>query len=252
MIDASGAAARQGAVARRATCDLLVKSLVALTGLAEPDLRGRLGTGTQVPRPAAIKVEAVPARMLLQRPDVAAAERELKAANDTIGAAMAQRYPSISLDGSIGLFRLASGGAPVDAWALLPALNLPLFDGGRRRADVGAAQAAYEERYAVYRQTVREALRESEDALVRLDAAARRETDAAAAARDYEGYFKSSETRFKAGPLSLFELEDARRSALAAQQTLIAVQQERVNAWIALYKALGGGWTPNQAVAPKA
>ncbi|MES2300232.1 MAG: efflux transporter outer membrane subunit [Pseudomonadota bacterium] len=247
LIDASGADARQRAVAQRANCDLLVKALVALTDVAEPALRVKLDASARLPRPAAIAVDAVPATALMRRPDIVAAERELKAANAAIGAAEARRYPSLSLSGSIGVFRLAGASLPTDAWSILPALNLPLFDAGQRRADVSAAQSVYDENYAAYRQTVREAVRETEGALVRLDAAARRETDALAAARDYESYFKSSEERFKAGPLSLFELEDARRSALAAQQALIGVQQERVNAWIALYKALGGGWQDGDA-----
>lgn len=253
LIDASGAEARQGAIAQRARCDLLVKSLVALTDVPEAALRARLAAGGGVPRPAQFVVNAVPATMLRQRPDVAAAERELAASNAAIGVAQARRYPSLTLSGSIGVFRLAGASAPTDSWSLLPLISIPLFDAGQRRADVRAAEAIHDETYAAYRQTVRDALRETEQALVRLDAAARRETDAALAARNYEGYFKSSEERFKGGPVSLFELEDARRSSLAAQQALIGVQQERVNAWIALYKALGGGWrgeaAPQQAAA---
>jgi multidrug efflux system outer membrane protein len=252
LSDASSAEARQGAIAQRAQCDLLVKALVALTDVPEAQLRTRLGSAVAVPRPAQFTVDAVPATMLLQRPDVAAAERELQASNAVIGVAQARRYPSVSLSGSIGVLRLAGAGAATDAWSLLPVISVPLFDAGARRADVRAAEALHDENYAIYRQTVRDALRETEQALVRLDAAARREADAALAARHYEGYFKSSEERFKGGPVSLFELEDARRSALAAQQALIAVQQERVNAWIALYKALGGGWrgeaAPQQTV----
>lgn len=242
LIDASVADARQQVVALRADCELVVKALVALSGMPEPALRTRLDAAAALPRPAAIAVEAVPARVLAQRPDVAAAERELAAAAAAIGAAEAARYPSISLSGSIGTIRLAGASRATDSWSLLPVISLPLFDAGQRRAEVRAAEAAYRGAWAGYRDTVRAAVQETEQALVRLDAAGRREADAARAARDYDGYFKASEERFRAGPASLFELEDARRTALAAQHALIAVQQERVLAWIALYKALGGGW----------
>jgi outer membrane protein TolC len=117
-----------------------------------------------------------------------------------------------------------------------------LFDAGRRKAEVDLAQARYDEAYAGYQLQVRTAAREIEEALVRLDAAARREDDAALAAREYENYFRANDDKFKAGSGSLFELEDARRTFLAAQQTQISVQREHVTAWIALYKALGGGW----------
>lgn len=242
LIDASVADARQQVIALRADCELVVKALVALTGLDEPVLRTRLDASTALPRPAAIAVDTVPARALAQRPDVAAAERELAAASAAIGAAEAARYPSLSLSGSIGALRLAGASRTTDSWQLLPFISLPLFDAGVRRAEVQAAGATFDGARAAYRETVRAAVQETEQALVRLDAASRREADAALAARDYEGYFKASEERFRAGPVSLFELEDARRTALVAQRALIAVQQERVLAWIALYKALGGGW----------
>jgi multidrug efflux system outer membrane protein len=213
----------------------------------EPALRQRLAARSGLPRPAAIAVDTLPARLLAQRPDIAAAERALQATNAEIGYAEAQRYPSISLSGSAGRVQLSTGGSAVTGWSLLPAISLPLFDGGVRRAEVKAAEAAHAEAYAAYRQAVRDALKETERALVRLDAAARRETGAAAAARDYERYVSASDDRFKLGSGSLFELEDARRSYLGVQLTLLTVQQDRVLAWIALYKAVGGGWQAEDA-----
>ncbi len=248
LINASAADARQRLVAQQANCDLSVKALVTLTGIAEPELRARLGTGAALPQPQAIAVQSVPAKALEQRPDVESAERELAAASAEINVAQAARYPRITLTGNVGIAGLRLGGASNSdsTWSFIPALTLPLFDAGRRRADVDVAQARYDEAYAVYQQRVRGAVREIEEALVRLDSAARRQADAQAAARDYERYFDLSNDRLRAGTGSMFELEDARRSALAARQNLIGVQRERVTAWIALYKALGGGWTATQ------
>lgn len=257
LSEASVAAARERLVAQRAACDLDVKALAALTGIAEPALRARLGDGATLPRPRAFQVDAVPAQALAQRPDIAAAERDLAAAAAEINVAEAQRYPSLALGGSIGIVRLrADGGATssADTWSFGPVLNLPLFDGGRRRANVAAAQAGYEEQAAVYRQRVLDAVREIEEALVRLDAAARRDADADTAAREYERYFQAGSETFKAGATGLLALEEARRNSLSARLTHVGVQLDRVHAWIALYKALGGGWRndapPAAALAP--
>lgn len=246
LIDASTADARQRLIAQRAECDLDVKALVALSGLEEPALRAKLGSGRDLPRPAGIAVDLVPAQAIAQRPDIATTERDLAAAAADIDVAQANRLPRLSLLGSIGLGALRVAGTPDingGTWSFGPALSLPLFDAGRRKAGVDAAQARYDELAGTYRQQVRSAVREIEEALVRLDAAARRETDATTAARDFERFLRASDDRFKAGTGSSLELEEARRSALTARQTLISLQRERVLAWIALYKALGGGWT---------
>ena len=242
LSDASFADARQRVVAQRAECDLYVKALVALTDIAEADLRTRLAGSDAVPRPRAFVVDTVPAALLSQRPDIASAEAELQAASAEINVAQAKRYPRITLGGSIGLLRFEGSSETANGWSFLPQVTLPLFDGGRRRADVSIARARFDEARATYEIKVRNAVRETEEALVRLDALTRREADAAAAARDYERYLQAGQDRYRAGPGSLFELEDARRTSLTARQVLINVQHERVLAWIALYKALGGGW----------
>ncbi|SFH00128.1 efflux transporter, outer membrane factor (OMF) lipoprotein, NodT family [Duganella sp. CF458] len=247
LSEASAADARQRVAEQRAECDVLLKSLVALSGLPEAQVQALLAPRDTLPRPRAIAVDTVPAVALGQRPDLAAVSAELQAAAAEVNVAHAARYPQLTLGGSIGVVRLAGGSSALDTWSVLPQLSLPLFDGGRRRAEQAGAQARYDELAGLYRERARAAVRETEQALVRLDAAGRREADAASAARDYDRYFHASGERYKAGPASMFELEDARRSALAAQLTLLGVQQQRVLAWIALYKALGGGWQAGAA-----
>ena len=246
---ASAADARQRLVAQRALCDIDIKALVALTDVPEPALRARLDASDRVPRPSGIAVDTVPARALSQRPDIAAAEQDLRAASADINTAEANRYPSLSLGGDISVVRV--GGVAQTLWSFGPAITAPLFDAGLRRNQANLARARYDESAASYQLQVRGAVREIEEALVQLDASTRREADAASAARDYDSYFKASEDKFRAGPGSLFELEVARRDALSAQQVLINVQQERVLAWIALYKALGGGWQAGPAPAER-
>ena len=244
LINASTADARQKLIVQRAECDLDVKALVALTDIPEPALRAKLSASDRLPQPCSIVVDGIPAQTISQRPDIATAERTLAAVSADINVAQADRYPKISLMGSIGVGGLRYDGqnSRSNTWSFGPSISLPLFDGGRRRAAVDLAQARYDEAYAGYQLQVRGAVREIEEALVRLDAAARREADAAAAARNYESYYRANDDKFKAGSGSLLELEDARRTFLAAQQTVISAQRDHVNAWIALYKGLGGGW----------
>ena len=247
LADATTAEARNRLVTQRADCDVAVKALVALTGQPEPTLRQRLaGASGKLPQPTTFTVPSVPAQVLSQRPDLAAAEAELAAAAFDVGAADAERYPRLSLGGSIGITTFRAGGLSGDgpSWSFGPLFTLPLFDGGRRLAAVDAARARFDEARAGYEQRARLAVREVEEALVRLDAASRREADAVRAAQGFRDFFAAAQARWEIGTGSLIDQEDARRIALAAQAALVGVQRERVAAWVSLYRAIGGGWEP--------
>lgn len=245
---ASAAEASGRATQQRAQCELDLKALVALTGLAEPAIRQKVAIAPEIRvKTVMISIANVPADALAQRPDVFNAEREVAAASADIGSAQAQRYPRLSLSGSIGRSSFRAGGVTTDlnTWSIGPlSLSLPLFDGGRRAADVDAAQARYEEAAALYRARVRQAVREVEEALVNLQSTAAREGDLQTAVAGYRASFTGTEARYQSGLASLVELEDARRTLLAAQITLVSLQRERMAAWVALYRAMGGGWTP--------
>jgi len=246
---ASAAEAAARLTAQRAECEVSVKALVALTGLAEADVRERLArTSGRLPVPRAFEVRTVPADLLAQRPDLAAAERALAAASADVGAAEGDRYPRLSLAGSIGPLRLETGqvSATLTTWSIGPSVSLPLLDGGRRRANVEAARVAYAAAEADYRAKARQAVREVEEALVRLQSATDREADARTASEGYRAAFVAAEVRWRNGLATVLELEESRRLRLNADSTLAAVQRDRVAAWVQLYRALGGGWTkPN-------
>jgi len=258
LADGAAADATNRSIAQRADCDVLVKSLVVLTGAAEPGLRTRLAPSTaKLPQPASFAVGALPAQLLQQRPDIAAAERALVAAAAEVGVAEAARYPRLTFNGNLGLAALRTGGVTQDgtAWGFGPALVLPIFDAGARAAGEDGARARYNEARAALDDRLRRAVAEVEEALVRLDAATRREGEALRAAQGFRDYFTAAEQRWRIGAGSLIDREDARRTALAAQNALINVQRERVAAWITLYRALGGGWsatdpTPDTARKP--
>jgi outer membrane protein TolC len=118
---------------------------------------------------------------------------------------------------------------------------------------VDSARASYTAALASYQQGVRNVVTEVEQALVNLDAAARRTDEADRATREYRRYYDATETYWRAGGASLLTLEEARRSALSAEIQLITLQRDRVEYWIALYKGLGGGWRPGDpASSPEA
>lgn len=235
-------------LALRVECEVGVKSLVALTGLAEVDLRRQLEPRRgKLPLPAALVVETLPVRVLSARPDIAVAERALAAASAEIGVAEAARYPRLSLLGMLGRQNQTVDGVQASGrvWSFGPALDLPVFDAGRRAANADAARARYDETLAGYKGAVRRAVREVEQSLVRLGNAAEREAEAREAARRYDETFLAADSRWQAGIGSQLELEEVRRLAVAARSQHVGVQYDGIAAWIGLYRAVGGGWSPD-------
>ena len=252
LAEASAASANATLIAQQTECEGLVKSLVALTGADEPALRTLIdATPPAVPVPDAFSVDGVPADLLRQRPDLVASERALAAASAEIGQAEAGRYPSFTLGGTISVSSSGLAGQTGTA-SFGPSLAIPLLDGGKARAAVDSAQASYDAALAGYRSAVRTAVKEVETALVNIDGAARRSRDARTAAERYRRYFASVQADWRAGRSSLMTLEEARRAAISAETTLLTLQRDQVRDWVALYKALGGGWTVDtlQATAP--
>lgn len=244
---AGAAQSRSLTLSQQAQCDTLLKGLVEITDLAEPELRQRLAAGTaRLPRPAPLAVAGLPASLLQQRPDLADAAQAVVAAAGDQRQSLARERPQVSLSGSLSAVGLRSGGVTTTGttWSFGPLqVSLPIFDGGARAASTAAARASYDEAVALYGAQLRRAVREVETALVALDSTAARELDAQAAARDFEAALRGTQARQQGGLASLLDLEAARRNAVAAQSALIELQRERVAAWIALYRALGGGWS---------
>ena len=247
---ASAAQGRSLLAGQKAQCELLLKSLVALSALDETELRRQLAPRlAQLPVPAGIAVQSVPAAALMQRPDLVVAERQIVAAAEDTAQNQALRYPRVAITGAVGpaWLRVANDSISGNLWTIGPLqVSLPIFDGGTRVANVVAARARYDEAVSAYRGLVRSAVREVESALVTLDSSSRRVEDTKVAIEGFEASLKAADARFRGGLGSLFDLEDARRSALLAHSTLIELQREQVAAWINLYRALGGGWSPDQ------
>lgn len=187
----------------------------------------------------------VPSETLLQRPDIAQAERLLRAANANIGAARAAFYPRIVLTASGGvasnrLSNLFDGGT--GTWSFLPQIVLPIFNAGANQANLDAAKADQKIRIAQYEKAIQGAFRESSDALaVRAtvgDQMAAQQALVAAAAESY----RLSDLRYRTGVDSYLPVLDSQRSHYAAQQGLITVKQAQQGNVVSLYKVFGGGW----------
>ncbi len=231
--------------AKQGDCARSVNKLIALTGIAPVELHTRLSAQRgRLPTPTSLDVSHVAANALSQRPDVAAAEFNLAAASADIGASKAALLPSLSLLGSISSNQVQVGGANIQAttWSFGPSLSIPLFDGGKRKSVLQGATARFDYADANYRRTVREAVREVEDALIRLDVSNTRLIAAHLSYAPLLSIHQITAARQAAGIANRLELESVQRDELQAAEALVVLERERVSAWIAVYKALGGGW----------
>lgn len=187
----------------------------------------------------------LPSQLLERRPDVAAAERQMAAANARIGVAETAFFPAIRLTGSAG-YASADVSSLFDwssrSWALGPALSLPIFDGGRNSANLARAKAAHEQAVANYRQQLLVAFGEVEDGLLGLrllDEQAEAQQRAVAAAQKAA---ELSDKRYRAGRVSYLEVVDSQRTALQSERSAVQLLGQRLQTSVLLIKALGGGW----------
>lgn len=188
----------------------------------------------------------LPSQLLEQRPDIRAAEHQLRARNASIGAARAAFFPSISLT---GLFGTASGdlddlfGHGQRSWTFIPQLRLPIFAGGRNQANLDLATARKDIAIANYENTIQTAFREVSDALV-ANATLQREEQALRARLDAGQHsLRLAEARYRAGVDDHLRYLDAQRNDYANQAELISTQGQRQIAQVSLFRALGGGWS---------
>ena len=248
---ASAAEGEARVLTQRMECDLGIKALVALTGIAEPTLREELAPRyAMLPRPAGLFIDSMPLRTLSARPDLAVAERTLAAASSDIGVAEAARYPRLSLLGTIGRQHQTIDGVTTvgRTWSFGPSLELPLFNAGRLAAQAESARARYDEALATYKGAVRKAVREVEQSLVRIASTTGREEQSGLAVRHYDEVLTATEQRWKTGLASQLELEEIRRLAVAARSQHLSTRSDSVAAWIGLYRAVGGGWSPENVI----
>jgi NodT family efflux transporter outer membrane factor (OMF) lipoprotein len=237
-------------VAENITRATFEHAVAVLAGKAPSELSVEPGP---VP-PAVPTVEpGIPSTLLERRPDIAAAERQMAAANAQIGVAVAAYYPSISLASTVTLV-----GGSLNAlltlsnavWSVGPTLAATLIDGGALKAQVEGARARYDSQVALYRQTILVAFQQVEDALVQqrvLEQQERVQRAAVAAARDAE---RLSLNQYRLGTVPYTTVVQTQTAALSAEQALLSIRLNRLTASANLVLALGGGWRDTDLPAP--
>jgi NodT family efflux transporter outer membrane factor (OMF) lipoprotein len=217
-------------------------AIAVLTG--QPPASLNIGA-TKIDGPPPPIPVAVPSQFLERRPDIAATERQVAAANANVGIAETAYYPTLTLSATPGFLATNLANLVTYAsryWSAGPSLSQTLFDFGRRGATLESSQAAYDATVAGYRQTVLSAFQEVEDDLSNLRYLAEeavQEQEAVTAAQEA----LSLETdRYRAGTESYLNVITTQIIALGDQQTAITILQQRMNAAVDLVKALGGGW----------
>ncbi|MFO0123814.1 MAG: efflux transporter outer membrane subunit [Inhella sp.] len=189
----------------------------------------------------------LPATVLLQRPDVKAAEQQLQATAYDVGAARAARFPRLSLTGSLGtrsaalddLFKSGTG-----FWSVAPQIDIPLFDAGARAAQVEVARATRQQAIASYDATLQAAFREVADALAVRDSLSERLDAAQGQVAAAERSLALAEVSYRLGASSQLELLDAQRQLSNAQLARVSLQQLAQLHRVQLLRALGGRWQP--------
>jgi multidrug efflux system outer membrane protein len=197
--------------------------------------------GAQVP---AVPL-ALPSELLERRPDVAAAEQRMAGANARIGVAQGAFYPHFLLNGLGGFESLSASTwfqGPSGFWSVGPTVQLPLFTGGRNRAQLALSRAAYRETLAGYRQIVLSAFQEVEDQIAAQQLLAAQLQAQSAALQSARRTLEIANNRYKSGLVTYLEVATAQTAALALERTVVQLRGDKLVATVGLIKALGGGW----------
>ncbi len=222
----------------------LLHALATLSGQPAPSFATTEARSPSTEAPS-IPV-AVPSELLERRPDIAAAERRMAAANADVGVATAAFYPRVMLSGLAGFQSIDASTLfnwPSRVWSVGPSLQLPLFTGGRNRAQLAYARAGYDATVANYRQTVLSAFQDVEDQLAAQRLLAQEFEAENAALKAARRTLEISNTRYKGGVITYLEVAIAQSSSLGHEQTVVQLAARRLNAAVALIKALGAGWS---------
>jgi NodT family efflux transporter outer membrane factor (OMF) lipoprotein len=219
--------------------------LGVLTGQAPTALAAQLGRGAPIPSPRANPPVGIPADVLRNRPDLRRAERQFAQATAKIGQAEAALYPAVSLTGSLATTALKTGDLAKNSsisWSFGPSLSVPIFNGGELRAAVEVAQAQRDQYDSALRLAALTAMQDVENALVSSAQERIRLGKLASSAGSYREAAKLSRSLYQSGASSFLDVLDAERSLYSAEDTLLQSRVAIATNFIALNKALGGGW----------
>jgi len=239
------AAAAAAIPALEAQAKAEIHALGVLTGQNPGALATELATGANLPGPPVIPA-GVPSDLLRRRPDIRAAERELAAATADIGVAVADLYPRFSLTAAPAMVSTALGSLlewGSRSFSAGAALDWPIFDGGRRKANVEVQTARQEQAMIAYRRTVLTGLQDVEDSLGRLAGDRQKLAELEQAFSNATRAEEIARTRYRGGLVTLSDVLVAQARRLSLEDQLIDTKSALAHDTVALVKALGGGWT---------
>ena len=225
--------------------DEAIHRIAVLCGVAPSTLRPELAAPRPMPTPPSRVALAKPADVLRHRPDIRVAERNLAAATARVGVATADLFPRVTFNGSVGLegqTLSAVGKAGNGAYSFGPRLTWAAFDLGRVKQQIAAEGAREEAALATYEQTVLQALEEAENALTAYERERQRLQYLRESTKSAEEAAKLARERYKDGVANFLDVLDAERVALVSQSDDVASETRVATAWVAVYKAMGGGW----------
>ncbi len=229
----------------QAQAAVLQHRLAVLAGLPPGDLIAMLDSAQELPRLPAVPRADTPGELLRRRPDIAAAEARLHAATARVGVATADLFPRLSIGGLLGSFALGGNdlfkGSTATSSVFL-GVDWSFLDVGRVRARIAASEAGAAESLAQYQQSVLQALEETENALVRANRSREELQVLTSATQQRDKASKLAQRMYQGGTIGLYEVLDAQREQLAAQDASSQSQVEALRNSIAVYKALAGGW----------
>ncbi|WP_292367071.1 efflux transporter outer membrane subunit [Mesorhizobium sp.] len=232
----------------RASYAEAVHRLSVLTGQPPAALNERLKRAAPIPTPRLPIPTGIPADILLTRPDVRKAERQYAEYTAKIGQAEAARYPSVSLTGDISTTALKLGDLGKNStigWSFGPSLSVPLFNAGKLQAAVDVAKAQRDQYFVAYKSAVLTALEDVENAIVSLRQERLRNAKLASSAKSYRDAVGFERTLYQSGETSLLDVLDSERSLYSVEDDLLQSRIAIATDYIALNKALGGGWDGN-------
>ncbi len=204
----------------------------------------RLAKNSHLPHPPKVP-GGLPSTLLQRRPDIRSAEQGMREANAKIGVAAASFYPAFSINGSGGLESVGPRNFYDQRSRIMtigPSMTLPIFQGGKLKANLRSAKAGYDETLANYRQAILVALQEVEDSMIDASAYAKQASALNAAIAAAHETQRLAKLRYDKGLASYFEVVDANRTLLNTQLLAAQVEGQRLIASVAMLKALGGGW----------
>ncbi|MDP1774747.1 MAG: efflux transporter outer membrane subunit [Methylobacter sp.] len=221
-----------------------IHALSVLLGKEPGALAVRLDRQATIPAVAANVITNLPSELLLRRPDIRRAERQLAVANASVGVATAELYPKVNLAAFIGLQNTTiTDFTPIGkSWSAASSLTMPIFNWGKLNANIDSKKAQFEQTFLTYQSTVLSAFKEVEDALIAYSKEQERHKALAKAVEANQLAVQLADERYQKGLTAFLDVLTSQTALYQSQSLLVSSESALAGNLVALYKALGGGW----------